>query len=128
MNIEKLYAIIKLECLKTKYKSRLLVGAMPVLSLSTKLRIGEKAKLKIGNGVKTFDSVNISVVSGECSIGEHTAFNRNCIIVCKLNISIGKMCRFVYMIMIINMDIMAYIMNTIVRQLLLVMDVGLAQM
>ena len=90
----RLFSIIKFYIDKLLFRSRLTARTLPALSISTRIQIGKDARLVLGKRVVTFDHAAISVVSGKCRIGDYSALNRNCIIVCRDRIEIGNQCRF----------------------------------
>ena len=62
--------------------------------VGTEILIENGGRISIGLGVSTQRRVTFSAIGGELTIGNHSSFNRNDIIVCKEKIIIGNHCAF----------------------------------
>ena len=64
------------------------------IRIGAEIRLQNKADVTFGRGIRAARTVTLSCVGGKLSIGDNVSFNRNCIVVCRAAISIGKRCMF----------------------------------
>lgn len=85
--------ILKTTFLKLKYFKNIKIKGILKLSKNTNVFIRDGI-LTLGDKISIFSNTEIALSKGEMNIGNHTFFNRNCIVVCKNKISIGNECSF----------------------------------
>lgn len=90
----KVYSIIKLLALKTRYGKRLKIGKIrQIIRYDTEISVAKGALLSIAD-INVGTNVHLVCDHGEMSIGSEVFFYRNCIVVCRGKIVIGDECKF----------------------------------
>lgn len=80
--------------LKAKLHDKALhINRFEDLSTDIDIRIAGDGNITL-KGLKTDRRVSLSAIDGTLSIGDNVFLNRNCIIVCRKSITIGKDCSF----------------------------------
>lgn len=74
---------------KIQYGNKLKVDGEFRKRKDTQIIISEKGKMQFGKGVLFQRNISLSSVEGTLTIGTGVAFNRNCIVVCRKQITIG---------------------------------------
>ena len=90
----KLRIIIRILCLRVFHSRGLDVTGIQNIPVCSEIRIKNNGRLLLGDRVAVLGKITISIVGGYLRIGNNTAFNRNCLIVCREKIEIGNSCQF----------------------------------
>lgn len=90
--------------LKMKYRNRLVVSGRQTFRRDTRCLIEGNGKIVLGKNVNVHDRFNLTAINGELCIDDNTSFNRNCLIICRNSIKIGKNCMFGPNVMIYDHD------------------------
>lgn len=77
-----------------RYGNKIEIRGLLDMSINSKVLVHKEGHITFGNRVAASNNVLISSVKGELVIGDRTSFNRNCMIVSREKISIGKNCAF----------------------------------
>lgn len=94
MMLKIITSIIKVFILKVKYGKRLHINNLKqAISYDTEIKVQKQGSCCLG-GIRTQSNVHLVCVKGNLRIGNHVSFNRNCIVICRLKISIGDNCSF----------------------------------
>ena len=93
--ITRFLQLIKTVWLKIRYGSRVEICRPLTLSLGAKCKVkGKNGKLIFEGNANSYGNIALSAINGKLTVGASTFFNRNCIIVCRESITIGKQCSF----------------------------------
>lgn len=90
---EKLRSLFRTICFKLLHPTVKAQG-FHMVRPGTEIVLGNGGKLTLGSNVNTFKRVTLAAVGGKLTIGSHISFNRNDIIACVDEVTIGSGCFF----------------------------------
>ncbi len=106
MNTRMRYLInlLRIICWKIRFRGRLTIHPLQLLSGSPSLRISAAGSAVLRGGLSNRGTLSVIVEAGTLTIGAGTFFNSNCSITCLEKIEIGDYCAIANNVVIVDHD------------------------